>query len=327
MYFIKRRFLHDFSLNSYDGRKDEFKRERKMREKAIRFLPIFLIFFLFSSSIYARDAVFRNQKNFLWKVQSKTGTVYMLGSIHLLKKEIYPLNEKIENAFDKSNVLVVEANINDIGQIDVQKLIESVLYPENESLKNHVSRETYEMIKKEFGGLGLPPEFINKQKPWFLALTLTSMELIKLGFDPNYGIEVHFLSKASKKKILELESLDYQINLLSRFSDKDQELFLLYTLKDLNTLSRELDKLIQAWTSGDTKTMESIISKSITEDKRMFSVYEKLIYERNRNMVSRIEEFLKTKETYFVIAGAGHLVGNKGIIEILRRKGYRVEQL
>jgi uncharacterized protein YbaP (TraB family) len=85
---------------------------------------------LFTSSIYARDAVSKNQKTFLWKVQSKTGTVYVLGSIHLLKKESYPLNEKIENAFDKSNVLVVEANINDIGQIDVQKLIESVLYPE-----------------------------------------------------------------------------------------------------------------------------------------------------------------------------------------------------
>src|SRR4030042_5639045 len=115
MYFIKRRFRPDFSLNSYKGRKDKFKRERKMREKTIRFLPILLIFFLFTSSIYARDAVSKNQKNFLWKVQSKTGTVYMLGSIHLLKKESYPLHEKIENVFDKSSVLVVEAHINDIG--------------------------------------------------------------------------------------------------------------------------------------------------------------------------------------------------------------------
>src|SRR4030042_6914079 len=116
MYFIKRRFRPDFSLNSYKGRKDKFKRERKMRKKTIRFLPILLIFFLFSSSIYAKDAVFRNQKNFLWKVQSKTGTVYMLGSIHLLKKEVYPLNEKIEDDFDKSDVLVVGENMYDIGQ-------------------------------------------------------------------------------------------------------------------------------------------------------------------------------------------------------------------
>jgi len=215
-----------------------------------------------------------------------------------------------------------------MGQIDIQKLMESAFYPDNETLEKHVSRETYEVIKKESGELGMPLEFINKQKPWFLALTFTSLELVGLGFDPNYGIDVYFLSKATgRKRISELESLDYQINLFSKFSDNDQELFLLYTLKDLNILGQEVDKMIHTWTSGDTKGMESIITKSLTENRRMSSIYEKLIYERNRNMVSRIEEFLRSKETYFVIVGAGHLIGNKGIIEILRRKGYLVEQL
>jgi uncharacterized protein YbaP (TraB family) len=296
--------------------------------KITRLLSILFILFLLGSSSYALSAVSKDQKSFLWKVQSKTSTVYMLGSIHLLKKEIYPLNRKIENAFEKSDVLVVEANINDVGQIDIQKLMESAFYPDNETLEKHVSRETYEVIKKESGELGMPLEFINKQKPWFLALTFTSFELLKLGFDPNYGIDIYFLSKASRnKKIKELESIDYQINLFSKFSDNDQELFLLYTLKDLNILGQEVDKMIHTWTSVDTKDMESIITKGLTENRRMSSIYEKLIYERNRNMVSRIEEFLRSKETYFVIVGAGHLIGNKGIIEILRRKGYLVEQL
>src|SRR4030042_6276702 len=296
--------------------------------KITRILLMLFILFLLGSSSYALSAVSQDQKSFLWKVQSKTSTVYVLGSIHFMKKEGYPLNTKIEDAFDKSNVLVVEANINDINQIDVQKLIESAFYQVNETLEKHVSRETYEVIKKESGELGMPLEFINKQKPWFLALTFTSFELLKLGFDPNYGIDIYFLSKASRnKKIKELESIDYQINLFSKFSDDDQELFLLYTLKDINVLGRELDKLMEAWTSGDTKSMESIISKSITEDRKMSLIYEKIIYERNRNMAVRIEELLKTKETHFVIVGAGHLIGNKGIIEILRGKGYDVEQL
>ncbi len=291
-------------------------------------LSILFILFLLGPSSYALSAVSQNQKNFLWKVQSKTSTVYVLGSIHFMKKEAYPLNRKIEDAFDKSDVLVVEANINDMGQIDVQKLMESAFYTDSETLEKHVSRETYEVIKKESGELGMPLEFINKQKPWFLALTFTSFELLKLRFDPNYGIDIYFLSKASgKKKIKELENIDYQINLLSEFSDNDQELFLLYTLKDLNILGREVEKMIHTWISGDTKGMESIITKSLTEDRRMALIYEKLIYERNRNMGSRIEEFLRSKETYFVIVGAGHLIGNKGIIEILRRKGYLVEQL
>jgi uncharacterized protein YbaP (TraB family) len=88
-----------------------------------------------------------------------------------------------------------------------------------------------------------------------------------------------------------------------------------------------LGKLTQAWTSGDTKAMESILTKSVSEDGRLAFILEKLVYERNRKMVSKIEDYLKEKETYFVMVGAGHLVGDRGIIEILKGKGYLVEQL
>ena len=298
-----------------------------MMRKATRVLSIFSILIVLGLSVLAQDSLSQLKKNFLWKVQSKTNTVYVLGSIHYLKKEMYPLDEKIENAFDQSDILVVEANISDIKKVDIQKLIGSAFYPENETLEKNVPTETYELVKKELDGLGLPLELINKQKPWFLAFTLVSIEILKLGFDPNYGIDKYFLSKATRKKIFELESFDYQIDLFSKLSDKDQELFLLYTLKDLNVLKQELDRLIQAWTSGDTKGVESIITRSLEEDKRLAPIYEKLIYERNRNMASKIEDYLKTKETYFVIVGAGHLVGNQGIIEILKGKGFLVEQL
>jgi uncharacterized protein YbaP (TraB family) len=251
-----------------------------------------------------------------------------LGSLHYCKKEIYPLSEKIGKAFTESEILVVEADVSDIKRIDIQELIERAFYPENDALEKHVSPEIYEWVVKEAGGLGIPVELLNRQKPWFLAITLVALESLKLGFDPNLGIDKYFLSKAEGgKEILELESLDYQLNLLSSFSDKDQELFLLYTLKDLKILEQELGKLTQAWSSGDTKAMESIVTRSVSEDKRLSSVFEKVLYERNRKMASRIEDFLKTKKTYFVIIGAGHLVGSRGIVEILKGKGFLVEQL
>ncbi len=298
-----------------------------MREKGFRVLSIFSILILLSLSVIVQEAVSQSKKTFLWKVQSKTNIVYVLGSIHYLKKEMYPLDEKIENAFEQSDILVVEANISDIKKVDIQKLIGSALYPENETLEKNVSTETYELVKKELDGLGFPIEVINRQRPWFLAFTLVSIEILKLGFDPNYGIDKYFLSKATGKKIFELESFDYQIDLFSKLSDKDQELFLLYMLKDIKVLEQELDKLIQAWTSGNTKSMESIITRSVSEDKRLSPIYEKILYERNRSMASKIEDYLRTKETYFVIVGAGHLVGNQGIIEILKGKGFFVEQL
>jgi len=299
-----------------------------MRNNHGKLLAIYFVAISLSSSVLIQDALSQFQKSFLWRVQSKANTVYVLGSLHLSKKEIYPLNQKIENAFDQSDILAVEANINDIKKIDIQKLMENAFYPAHDTLEKHISPENYEWVKKETTGMSIPIELINKQKPWFLAMTLVTLESLKLGFDPNLGIDKYFLSKAEgKKKILELESLDYQIHLLSNLSDKDQELFLVDTLRNLKIMEQEVNKLIQTWSLGDTKGMESILTRSASEDKSLSPIFEKLIYERNRKMVLKIEDFLGTKETYFIIVGAGHLVGNQGIIEILRGKGYIVEQL
>ncbi|NWF76342.1 MAG: TraB/GumN family protein [Nitrospirae bacterium] len=291
-------------------------------------ITIFFILLFFSTAVIIKESFADNQKTFLWKVQSKTNTVYILGSIHFMKKEAYPLNKKIERAFESSDVLAVEANINDLTKIDFQKVIETAIYPGNETLENHVSKETYELIRKELELSGIPLLLVNKQKPWFLALTLTSLKLIQLGFDPTLGIDIHFLSKAKgNKKIKELESIEYQINLLSNFTDQEQETFLLYTLKDIDFLERDADRLLSAWTNGDIKTTETIITKALWQDRKMSSIYEKLIYERNRNITSKIEEFLRTNEIHFVVVGAGHLIGKKGIIEMLREKGYPLLQL
>jgi uncharacterized protein YbaP (TraB family) len=287
-----------------------------------------LILVFVSWVVFVQEALSQIQKSFLWKIQSKTNTVYVLGSIHFSKKEIYPLNQKIENAFGQSEILVVEANMDDIRNMDVQKLLERAFYPENDTLEKHVSPEIYERVMKETSALDIPVELLNRQKPWFLAMTLVALESLRLGFDPNFGIDKYFLSKArGAKKILELESLDYQINLLSSLSDKDQELFLLLTLKDVSSIGQELEKLTKAWTSGDTKSVESLLTRSVSEDNRLASIFEKVIYERNRKMASRIEDFLRTSETYFVVIGAGHLVGDRGIVEILKGKGYLVGQL
>jgi uncharacterized protein YbaP (TraB family) len=299
-----------------------------MKKRVARFLSVFVVLCLLTSSACLEHAFSQSPKTFLWRVRSKTTTVYVLGSLHFFKKEFYPLNKKIDDAFDQSQVLVVEANINEPDKLDVQKLKKEAFYVGDDHLEKHVSPETYDLIKKEAVRVGIPLDAINKQKPWFLALALEALELMKLGFDPRYGIDVSFLSKATdKKKILELEGLDYQFNLLSRLSDKEQELFLVYTLKDLSTIGQEIDNYVRTWTSGDIKGMESLIIKGMTEDVKASSIPEKFFYERNKNMVSKIEDLLKTKETTFVIVGAGHLVGSKGIIEMLTGKGYLVEQL
>jgi uncharacterized protein YbaP (TraB family) len=299
-----------------------------MKKQTTKLSLIFSLLFIFLFAVFAQDSLSQSNKSFLWKVQSKTNTVYVLGSIHYLKKEMYPLDEKIEKAFEQSEILVVEADVANISKEDIQKLMENAFYTENDTLQKNVSAETYGLVKKKLEELGASLEVANKYKPWFLGLNLVSLEALKLGFDPNYGIDRYFLEKAAeRKKILELESLEYQFKLFSALSKKDQESFLLYILKDIKVLDRELDKLVKAWSAGDEKGIELIMTKSIKEDKRLIPIYEKLVVERNRKMVSKIEEYLKEKETFFVIVGAGHLVGNQGIIELLKGKGFSLEQL
>jgi uncharacterized protein len=269
------------------------------------------------------------QKSFLWEVRSKTATVYIIGSVHLAKADIYPLPPKIEESFDKAAVLALEA---DPAKANDEKLMQlmlfSALYPEGETLRDHLSTETYALAERELKNMGLPLEYFNRTRPWFLALTLETVELQRLGFDPAYGIDSHFAAKAAgKKRIIELESFEYQIRLLNGFTEREQELFLLYTIKDLSMLKDGVEELMSAWQSGDMKSMEALVSRSLSEAPQLRPIFDKLFYKRNREMGGRIESFLQGKETVCVVVGAAHLVGKEGIIELLRGKGYSVEQM
>lgn len=301
-------------------------RKEHLMKKTASFLPVFVILLLVSS-VYAKNNS-SDQKGFLWKIQSKTTTAYILGSIHAYKGELYPLPKKMEDAFDKSDTLAVEANVNEINPESMTTMINGALYQDKSTLEKHISRETYEMTTKKLQELGLPLEIFQNTKPWFIAMTLTSMELQKLGLSPEYGIDNYFLKKAENgKRVVELESIDYQVNLLNGFSDAEQELFLVSTLEDLDLLKKDINSILKAWNTGDTKAMESFVFKSLKDDPKMLPIYEKLVFTRNKNIASKIENYLKTKEKYFVVVGAAHLVGKDGIIEILKRKGYIVEQL
>ncbi len=299
-----------------------------MFKRTSRFLTFILTASVVASLVFGGKGLSQARKTFLWKVQSKTSTLYLLGSIHFMKPENYPLNPGIETTFEQSDFLVVEADISDPSKLSSDKMLLSAIYSENDSIEKHLSAETYRYVKEETEKMGLPVELIARQKPWALALTLEGLELMKLGYDPAQGIDAHFLSKAQgKKKVLELEGVDQQLALLSNFSDKDQELFLLYTMKDLSLLSNQIDRLVKAWSTGDADAIESLITKTIREDRRLEPIFKRLLDDRNRTMVAKIEDYLKSRETYFVVVGAGHLVGSKGIIQLLKDKGYSLRQL
>ena len=150
-----------------------------------------------------------------------------------------------------------------------------------------------------------------------------------LGFYPQYGIDVYFINKALKdnKEILEIESAEEQIEILYSLSEKEQDLFLLYTLIDLDNFEKELKQITEAWKNADAGKLVSILNSNLIRYPQFKPLYEKLIYERNRKILNKIEELLKRSKTYFVIVGVGHLIGKSGVIKELKEKGYKINQL
>jgi uncharacterized protein YbaP (TraB family) len=289
-----------------------------------RFLLAFLILLLLVSRAQGENAT-SDDRVFLWTVRSEKGVSFLLGSIHLLKKDMYPLDDRIEKAFAGSSVLAVETNVGAREKAKLEKfLLENAMYPAGDSLANHVSRETYDLARRKLGPLG---QTMDRMKPWALALTATTVEYLKMGLDPDYGIERHFLEKAEgKKKIVELERYDAVVRLLEGLPDRTQDLFLFYTLTDLENAGREVDAIISRWSAGDVEGMEEVVYRSRDEYPKLKPVYEVLISRRNRTMAERIEGFLRTGEAHFIVVGAAHLVGKDGIPERLRKKGYDVRQ-
>ncbi|MEE9524158.1 MAG: TraB/GumN family protein, partial [Thermodesulfovibrionales bacterium] len=270
-----------------------------------------------------------DNKSFLWKVQSKTGVAYVLGSIHALKKELYPLDKKILDAYNETDKLVVEVNISKIKPETMQKsLLEGSMYSEGRSLRNSLSRKTYGQTEAKLSEYGRSIHQLDMFKPHFIAITLTALEIQKQGFDTEFGIDRYFLRKATRdrKEILELETFDFQADMLSSFSDEEQELFLIYTLTDMDIIGSQLDILIDSWLKGDANTMESILMKSIADRPELRPVYEILINKRNEEMTSKLEHYLATDNSYFVVVGAAHLIGDRGIISLLKEKGYAITQ-
>lgn len=300
-----------------------------MRRKFLQVMMIWSVMLLcLAPWSRAADKAGEGGKSFLWKVQGK-GVAYLFGSVHLARSDSFPLPRQVEESFDKAGTLLVEADPGRAMEEELQqRMVLSAIYPGNDTLRQHLSRETYDLAAREMERIGIPIEQFAKAKPWFLAMTMQVLELQRLGYSPEYGLDLYFAGKArGKKKIVELESFDYQIRLLNGFSDREQEHFLLYTISDLASLREGMDELMRAWRTGDAKGMERIVTKALTDYPDARPIYEKLIDRRNREMAGRIEQHLGSGESCFVVVGAAHLVGMEGIVELLKRKGYRVEQM
>jgi uncharacterized protein YbaP (TraB family) len=280
---------------------------------------------LFFYSLIAQGA---GERLFFYQVESAGASVWLLGSMHLARPDIYPLRNEIQEAFAQSDALVVEVDVGGGNEFYIQQLmLERGTYPEGETVQQHLSSKTWGDLEKAIRQFGLPVEVMAKFRPGLLVTTLSTMHMMKLGLTPEFGVDRHFLSSArGDKQILELETIEQQIDMLMDFPD--EELLVKQTLEQLDQMDLIMSELVSAWKGGDSASLERlIIDDELARDPRYRKLHERMFDERNRRMVSKVDGYLKQGGSYFVVVGAGHLVGDVGMINLLKQRGYQPRQL
>lgn len=281
--------------------------------------------------VSARGQDKQPERCFLWKASSKSCTVYLLGSMHVAKPELFPLPKEMEDAFAESKKLVVEVNVDAIDQAAMLKLtFEKGLYPAGQTLSKNLSKDTLALLEKYCADKKtLKAAALDPMRPWLVSLLLTVEELKASGYSDE-GIDKHFLkkAKAQKKPIVELETAGAQIDLFASMTPELQDKVLAKSLSEAGSLKSTMDKMVAVWKAGDAKAMdETILRAPVDKHPEFKPIMAKMFDERNAKMTAKVEEYLRGNETVFVMVGAGHLVGDKGIVKLLQDKKYKVEQL
>ncbi len=267
----------------------------------------------------------------LWEVTSPSTTVYLLGTIHVGSRAMYPLPSVIENAYARAQVIALEADPTDpAGMLSAMG---TVMYQPPETLENNVPPPLFRDVRDALAASGLPIELAQGMKPYMVSMTLTMVEVGRLGFDVSLGVDMHLATRARRdgKRIVELESMAMQLALLDGMSKATQVAMLESTVKGMKsgTLKRDLESMVDAWRAGDASRLDEAALRDLKTmpGRTGTDLKDALFDRRNRAMTDKVVQMLGRPEIVLVGVGAGHLTGSSGIVELLRARGFNVRRL
>lgn len=263
----------------------------------------------------------------LWVIEGEQNTVYLLGSIHVLRASDYPLPDALVRAYEEAEILYMEVDLDDLDEAQaVTFTIGNGTLPPDQTLADVLGPERFEEAQKRAATLGIDLGMLARFEPWVAALTVVQAQLAQLGLEPDQGVEQHFKRLAARdaKEIRGLETLPDQLGILDGLSLQRQGDFLMMSLEESASIASELETLIRAWRTGDSARLASTLTDEFAE---FPDLYGSLIVARNRNWTEQIRELLDDEQDYLVVVGALHLVGRDSVIELLRQKRVRARQL
>ena len=263
----------------------------------------------------------------VWVITSGNNTVYLGGTVHLLRPTDYPLPEEYEQAYQASSEIYFETDISAMTDFSVQaQMLQQLSYDGDRTLETVLNTEAYTALSAYADKLGLPLMMLEKFKPGMVVSTLQLLEFQKMGFTPQ-GVDNYFNTKAigDAKTLGQLETIEQQIGFLAAMGEGNESEFILLSLRDLEETEAVMEEMIRAWREGDNDKLAEMFIADMQEEAP--ELYDSLLLQRNLNWVPQIESMLRDADSEFVLVGAAHLVGDQGLLDLLSRKGFQVKQL
>ncbi len=259
-----------------------------------------------------------------YTVQGKHNVLHLVGTVHLLQQsDVLPAS--INRDYEDAKQLLLEIDTSSLDPMALQETMLTLgMLPEDETLETKLDAATYSKLKAAAQTAGMDMMMLDHMRPWLVALTLEETMFAKMGFDSNSGIEMQLTARAAQdhKTISGLETMSEQLNFFANLDEKTEMDYLTSTLDELKDLRNELDELVNAWRQGNENKLDSLLQKEIGGHEKFFDI---LIYERNRRWIDKLKSLLdNSNDNYLVAVGALHLVGNNGVVALLRKAGYKV---
>ena len=257
----------------------------------------------------------------LWEVHGKHNTVYLLGSIHVLRLSDYPLAPAVLEAYGNAKSVLMEVNMEELSSAQVQaEMLASAILPDGKTLLDVLGQQRYGRAAALAHEVGVELSLFDQFAPWFAAEAISQLQLAQLGFQPESGVEMYFMERARSdgKSVAGLETVHDQISIFQDMPLDTQAEYLASSLEQAHDLPHEVDSMVRAWQQGDTQWFANQLLSEFKQDSRL---YQSVLGARNRRWLPKIEALLNDDKNYLVIVGTGHLVGAGSVIELLKKDG------
>ena len=266
----------------------------------------------------------------LWRALRPDGgeAFYLLGSVHLGRTSMLPLPARIDRAYARADELVLEVDFDELESESAMRLARRYGFVQSPgTLRDRVSEDTLDALEDYLDDRGDSLATYLQFEPWFLATHLTKREALRLGLDPEFGVDQLFATRAARKKpISALETAESQFALLAGLPQDVQERMLLDALRRTDELQSETEGLIRAWERGDDAQLAQIAFRSLHRTPELDVFYEQIVFGRNESMAKRLAVLSQDGKLRFVVVGAAHLIGKRGIPALLRDYGFRLQK-